>query len=588
MKPTKYSIFCLRIFGKIFSRYKEEQLEEKNLPFVKANISMSYDEYYSLALMNVIFGYIISFILMFIFNLILPSDLTNLLLIILPVLITICLGLGYLYFPAYLIKRRATNIDLFLPYAINFISSMAVAGISPAEIFQTLSTVSVYGEVQTEAKKIAQEITIMSMDNISALRHAIEVTPSRKFKTFLQGIIGTIQSGSDLHIYLANVAEKYMEDDLTERKKDLDLLAIIAEVLVLSVIAFPILLVIILTVMGFFGGSMEVSLSLLLLMSFLLLPAVYAAFFFLIKSTSIEQLTRLKPEKHITLTQFYEQNKPSIFVFLLSFFSVALLFIAINILGYFGYLTLNMYLYWDFVFLALLIFIGPIGLYSYLQVKKKRDMQYRLPDFLIEVGDSLATGMNIFEAVKVAEKGNYGRLDPEIKKMKTQLSWTISMKNVLFDFASRMKTAIAHRIVISIDKGLIMGGNTPKIFKAAANEVNQINQLEYQRRTSMSVYALVILVCFFVFLGIIFILDSTIFASFLKIQAEQASTIGEAIRLNVVDPVMLKYTLYSFVFSQSIGAGLLAGFMMDGNLSSGIRYSVILGIISIFVFKMII
>jgi len=116
-----------------------------------------------------------------------------------PTLTTLSIGLGYFYYPAYCIKMRATNINLFLPYAINFISSMAVAGISPAEIFQTLSVVSVYGEVQTEAKKIAKEITVMRTDNITALRHAIEVTPSRKFKTFLQGIIGTIQSGRDFH-----------------------------------------------------------------------------------------------------------------------------------------------------------------------------------------------------------------------------------------------------------------------------------------------------------------------------------------------------------------------------------------------------
>ena len=38
------------------------------------------------------------------------------------------------------------------------------------------------------------------------------------------------------------------------------------------------------------------------------------------------------------------------------------------------------------------------------------EMQKRLPEFLTEVGNSLSTGMNIFEAVKSAEKaimGNY-------------------------------------------------------------------------------------------------------------------------------------------------------------------------------------
>ena len=387
---------------------------------------------------------------------------------------------------------------------------MAIAGVSPAEIFQSLSTVNVYGEIQKEAKKIAKEITIMGTDSITAIKHAITISPSKKFSAFLQGIIGTIQSGSDLHTYLANVAEKYMEDDLNERKKDLDLLGIIAEVLVLAVIAFPILLVIILTVMGFFGGSMEDSFSLLLIFSFLILPTIYIMFYFLIKSTSLEKLSKIRQRKNLNIKQFYVKNKTSLIILSLSAIIVVFLYTIISVLGHIGNVELNLFVHWDFVFLALIILIGPIGIYSYLEMKKKKEMQNRLPEFLTEVGDSLSTGMNIFEAIKAAEKGHYGKLHPEIKKMKTQLSWNISMKNVLFDFAARMKSAIVQRIVVAIDKGLIMGGKTPKIFKAAADEVQQINQIEHQRKSIMSVYALVIVVCFFVFLGIILVLKGTI------------------------------------------------------------------------------
>jgi hypothetical protein len=51
--------------------------------------------------------------------------------------------------------------------------------------------------------------------------------------------------------------------------------------------------------------------------------------------------------------------------------------------------------------------------------------------------------------------------------------------------------------------------------------------------------------------------------------------------------VLLNYTLYSFCFVEGIGSGLLAGFMMDGKLASGVRFSVILGLISILLFKII-
>lgn len=587
MINLNYTNLSLKLFKVILLKYNKEPLEQRNLTLVKANITHSYEEFYSTAIMNSILGYFITlFALIFLFNL-LPSDFSLLLLTIVPFLVSLSMAGIYYYYPTYRENSRGKNIDLFLPYAINFISSMAVAGISPSEIFETLSKVNVYGEVQTEAIKITKEIKVMGTDNITALKHAIEVSPSKKFKAFLQGIIGTIQSGSDLHSYLVNVTSKYMEDDLTDRKKDLDLLAIIAEVLVLAVIAFPIFLVIILTVMGFFGGSMSVSLMLLLLFSFVILPVIYVLFYTLIKSTSIEHIIKMKQDSKVTFKDIVKENKKSLIIVLSSICSIFVFYMILILFSQLGYLNFDLYLLWDFAFISILIMILPIGFFKYFQMKIKKEKQQRLPEFLVEIGDALATGMNIFESIKTAEKSHFGKLNGDVKKMKTQLSWNISMKNVLMNFAERLKTAIAYRIVIAIEKGLMMGGNTPKIFKAAAKEVDQVNQIEHQRKSIMSIYALVILVCFFVFLAIILILNSTIFGSFLELQSTQAVNVGSAIKLSVVNPMMLEYTLFSFVFVQGLGAGILAGFMMDGKLSSGVRISCLLGIISIIVFKLL-
>jgi flagellar protein FlaJ len=586
MKSTPYSKFCEHIFGKIIPKYSKDKHIEKNLHLIQADISMDCNEYYATAFMNVLIGFIASIVVAVIVHFTFTSSFIALMILLLPFIVAFCIVAIYLYLPTYNIKKRAADIDLFLPYAINFISSMAVAGISPAEIFQTLSMVNVYGELQREAKKIAKDITVMGTDNISALKHAIDISPSKKFKSFLQGMIGTVQSGSDLQIYLTNITEKYMEEDLVARKKDLDILAVIAEILVISAIAFPIFLVVILTVMGFFGGSMETSLNILLLFSFIILPLVYAMFYLLIKSTSMEKINRVQSEKNITISEYYKINKTSIIILLLSSIIIIAIGGVIGVLGYYGFLNVTEYVLFDFSFIAVLILIGPIGFYKYIEIKRKKEIQERLPEFLVEIGNSLSTGMTVFEAIKVAEKGHYGKLSPEIKKMKAQLSWNTAIKDVFFDFATRMKSAIIQRIVIAIEKGLTMGGNTPKIFKAAAGEVDQVNQIENQRKTNMSIYALVILMCFFIFLAIILILNETIFTSFLNLQSNQSVRLEGVINLSVVNPMMLQYSLLSFVFVQSIGAGVLAGFMMDGKLSSGIRYSCILGIISLIIFKM--
>ena len=145
MKPTRYSDFANKKFGSFFLKYQPELIEEKNFTLVKANIPMRYEEYYSMALLSVLLSFILGPITGLIIYAISPSILTSILFLTLGFIIPSFIGGIFYYYPLYRVKQRETNINLFLPYVINFISSMAVAGISPAEIFETLSKISVYG-----------------------------------------------------------------------------------------------------------------------------------------------------------------------------------------------------------------------------------------------------------------------------------------------------------------------------------------------------------------------------------------------------------------------------------------------------------
>jgi len=235
-----------------------------------------------MVLMNIILGFLTTFIASVLFYLIVPHPITALLILLISSIVPVGIGLYYLSLPSSKAKTRGKNIDRFLPYATNFINTMSVAGISPAEIFETLSTVKLYGEIQKEAKKITLEIDMMGVDTITALQHAIKISPSEKFKEFLQGILGVIQSGSELGPYFNRCVEKYMESDLVERKRDLESLAVMAEAFVVTVIAFPLFLVIIISIMGMTSGG--ISFEFLFILAFMILPLAYAGFYVMMKS----------------------------------------------------------------------------------------------------------------------------------------------------------------------------------------------------------------------------------------------------------------------------------------------------------------
>ena len=169
--------------------------------------------------------------------------------------------------------------------------------------------------------------------------------------------------------------------------------------------------------------------------------------------------------------------------------------------------------------------------------------------------------------------------------MTAQLSWGISIKEALQNFSKRLKSKPVERAVLTINQALDMGGNTSDTFYAAAKEIEQIKMVEQQRKTEMSMYSIVILISFFVFLAVILIINTTIFAAFFDLQQKVGTAHVGRIGLGNVDKNMLRYAFYSFVFVQSVGAGLLGGFMMDGRVSSGVRYSFVLILISFIAFR---
>jgi len=293
--------------------------------------------------------------------------------------------------------------------------------------------------------------------------------------------------------------------------------------------------------------------------------------------------------KKYNAKRIYEKDKTILFILAISMcFSICLFLLGfLTFIGSIKFFN-DVISGFDFFAFGVLSIIGPIGFYNHLKAKKKKEIEEQLPDFLREISSSTSSGMTIFDAIKSAAKGDHGRLTPELQSMTAQLSWGISIKDALDNFAKKVGTDTVKRMAITINKALEIGGNTPAVFNAAAKEIDQAKRVEQQRRTEMSMYAIVIFISFFVFLAVILIIDKTIFAEIFKIQKQMPAgvSIGSGgPKFAQIDRNMLRDSFFSFVLVQSMGGGLLGGFMMDGRVSSGVRFGFILVLVSFFVFK---
>jgi flagellar protein FlaJ len=150
---------------------------------------------------------------------------------------------------------RARDINAKLPYALNYLTTMASAGGTPEQIFASLAQQPIYGAVAHEAAWITRDVNLLGMDIVTALSRAIERSSSEKFQDLLQGAITALTSGGDLRTYFYNKADQFLYENRQDQKRFLEGLGVLAESFVTVVVAAPLFLIVILSVMTSLGGS---------------------------------------------------------------------------------------------------------------------------------------------------------------------------------------------------------------------------------------------------------------------------------------------------------------------------------------------
>ena len=194
--------------------------------------------------------------------------------------------LVFLLYPGFVSGNRKRNIESTLPYAINYVTAMSTAGIPPAEIFRQLGSSTIYGESATEARFIALEIDLFGRDLIDALRVVSSTTPSFRMKEFLQGSMGCISAGSNLTEYFRNKAEQYALENRQTQKMFLETLGLIAESYVTAMVAGPLFLIILQSIMSILSSQSQP--FMLYIIIYLIIPFGSIAFVILISTMTPE------------------------------------------------------------------------------------------------------------------------------------------------------------------------------------------------------------------------------------------------------------------------------------------------------------
>lgn len=284
---NRYQRLAYRLLGSSVDRSARSNTRLQ-LSLQKAHINMRPEVYLGYAYLNMLLVFAGSLALIGILGILsvvgilpLPPALF-ILLIPLPLVLAFIVYLITFLMPDLKASNRARDIDAKLPYALNYMATMASAGVTPGKLFESLARQPLYGEVANEAAMIARDLNVLGRDLITALSDAMDRSPSIKLQDLLQGAITSMGSGGDLKEYFQAKSEQFMLENRQDQKKFLESLGVLAESYVTVVVGGPVFVIVLLSVMLMFGGSGTGMLATGYLLILVLIPLAQLGFGFTI------------------------------------------------------------------------------------------------------------------------------------------------------------------------------------------------------------------------------------------------------------------------------------------------------------------
>ena len=158
--------------------------------------------------------------------------------------------------PIFRVKNRAAKLSEEIPHFIGYMSTLATCGLSLEGIFKAIAREETDEDIVKDARFIVRNIDILGMDLITAIMDLINRTPVGPYSELLDGAIVTVSTGGDLKEYFNATAKVQLAEKKMLLQKTTESLGSVAEIYTILLIVFPLLAVIMLSIMGIMSPSL--------------------------------------------------------------------------------------------------------------------------------------------------------------------------------------------------------------------------------------------------------------------------------------------------------------------------------------------
>ena len=250
-------------------------------------------------------------------------------------------------------------------------------------------------------------------------------------------------------------------------------------------------------------------------------------------------------------------------------------------------------------FLAVVAIAGtlPHWLDIMAENRRQKDIETRFPEFVRNLSGAIKSGMPVAQAVVHVSEGDYGALTPNLKKLAWQIEWSIPFHKSFINFGKETENPVIRRAIATVIQAEQAGGNIEDVLVSVTESLLQIKKIKEERKSGIHAQIMQSYIIFFVFLGVMIVIQNLLIPYMIRFGATNTETgvaaaqIGGGIRLQAQldfsSPANFFLSLGGWIMSlngifllmsliQGLFAGVVLGKLAEGDLTSGLRHSLIM------------
>jgi flagellar protein FlaJ len=235
---------------------------------------------------------------------------------------------------------------------------------------------------------------------------------------------------------------------------------------------------------------------------------------------------------------------------------------------------------------AILVIILPVSIIEYNNNRWLKEVDKHLPRLLMDVTESMQSGLSLYNALENAIKNDYGPITKELDSAMVDFRITSDFTASMQQLGINLKRPNAKRLTTILIEANETGGRIDDVLETSIELFTNLDEYRQERDSEIGPYVLLVYVGAIIFL----IISWTIIYQFLLpiievSQQEHVSTSG--ILSDLLDFNYYKSALYWASVIEGIAGGLVAGKIIHGRTNSGLIHSTILILISFLFFNLL-